>query len=616
MGLADGSERLHGDPDSSGAAAASRYAPHAPDDAGASCSIPAGSLRDRCPYQTGPRNAKDVWWFRALLGLGAACVLGGIVAAATCDKRLFMEPSFLEAPSACARPGFAPRALMEDRIAAAVGVSGWAVVLWLVLSLVLPLALGVVWLKAWARHAQKMIWVSAGIHVASLTAAAVLMFTVGAAAGGGVMLFLAVVVAVLWGCCRRQMALCARLLSVAAHGLEASPGLMGLGLALWAAGGAVLLAATGFGLAAFATGGPAPNPLLTSARRLVSPPEDASPSDLPPAGESFAAIYAGRCELDGSTIPCCSWQTSPGGGFLIFLLCVTALWAFAALGAARQFAVSGVVAQWYYAPAGCAPTGALRATLRHALGPQRGTVCFAGAVMALIQALRQAADSGTRTSDGRQGAGAAAAALLCCVLRAAAQCVLSVAEFLCRYALTWAALTGQGLVDAGKEVTALLKRNLLDAVTVWWMPGAVVGLTSFALAALWGCVVFAAVALSAGRREPALPAAAGVGALGGLAAGLVLQLLGRLLLDAVDTVFVCWACDRDQGAAGRADVDEVLAAVATRGGGPAPGAVVSQPHGGYAYGASDAAAGGGGGGGSVQMTAPPPQAPPAYLPRS
>ncbi|KAI8467366.1 MAG: hypothetical protein J3K34DRAFT_523762 [Monoraphidium minutum] len=100
---------------------------------------------------------------------------------------------------------------------------------------------------------------------------------------------------------------------------------------------------------------------------------------------------------------------------------------------------------------------------------------------------------------------------------------------------------------AGKEVTALLKRNLLDTVTVWWMPGAVVGLTSFALAALWGCVVFAAVALTAGRRKSALFAAAGVGALGGLAAGLVLQLLGRLLMDAVDAVFYVLGAEAPPG---------------------------------------------------------------------
>ena len=149
---------------------------------------------------------------------------------------------------------------------------------------------------------------------------------------------------------------------------------------------------------------------------------------------------------------------------------------------------------------------------------------------------------------------------------------------------------------AGKAVTALLQRNLLDATTVWWMPSAVVGLTSFALAALWGCVVFAAVALTT-PGELGWLAATGVACLGAVAMGAVLQLLGRLLLDAVDTVFLCWAYDRDAHTATRADVEEVFGEVAKKM--QAPGAIVTQPGGGYAYGAGLEQQAG-----SIQMQAP------------
>jgi hypothetical protein len=152
------------------------------------------------------------------------------------------------------------------------------------------------------------------------------------------------------------------------------------------------------------------------------------------------------------------WRTSPAGNFFIALLSVTALWAWMAIGAARQFCVSGVVAQWYYAPAGVAPQDALSATVRHALGPQSGTVAFAGAVLAAVQALRQAANSSLRT-EGRDGIGAAVAAVLCCIARCAANLVLSIVEFLCRYSLIWSALTGQSLVDSGGLVRGKRRRG-------------------------------------------------------------------------------------------------------------------------------------------------------------
>lgn len=145
----------------------------------------------------------------------------------------------------------------------------------------------------------------------------------------------------------------------------------------------------------------------------------------------------------------------------------------------------------------------------------------------------------------------------------------------------------------------MLKRNLLDVVTVWWMPGAVVGLTAMALAMLWGSIVFAAVAVTV-QGQGSVLAAVGVAALGALAMGVVLQLLGSLLLDAVDTVFVCWACDKDQQLSSRPDVDEVFGSVVKKS--SPPGAVITQPAGGYAYGANDSHQPG------IQMQAPRPAA--------
>lgn len=56
--------------------------------------LPPGA--DGCPYRAGPRSRRDAWWFRALLGLGAAALLGGIIAAAKADQRCVRASGVLQ----------------------------------------------------------------------------------------------------------------------------------------------------------------------------------------------------------------------------------------------------------------------------------------------------------------------------------------------------------------------------------------------------------------------------------------------------------------------------------------------------------------------------------------
>jgi len=116
---------------------------------------------------------------------------------------------------------------------------------------------------------MKMIWASAALHVGCLGAAAVTLLASGSAVGGSVLLLLALAVLLMWGCYRRQLELCGRLLSIAAHAVRASPALVWLSVGLCAAAGLILVTATGFGIAAYSNGRAVPNPLLTSAHSLV-----------------------------------------------------------------------------------------------------------------------------------------------------------------------------------------------------------------------------------------------------------------------------------------------------------------------------------------------------------
>jgi hypothetical protein len=64
--------------------------------------------------------------------------------------------------------------------------------------------------------------------------------------------------------------------------------------------------------------------------------------------------------------------------------------------------------------------------------------------MTLIDLLRKVVDRGTR-----QRQEASLAGLLCCLLACVARAVLAWIEFLNKFALLWAAMTGQAFIDSG-----------------------------------------------------------------------------------------------------------------------------------------------------------------------
>lgn len=128
-------------------------------------------------------------------------------------------------------------------------------------------------------------------------------------------------------------------------------------------------------------------------------------------------------------------------------------------------------------------------------------------------------------------------------------------------------------VVLGKGVVSLLSRNLVESTTIWWVPATVIALTSMAVAALWGAILYLAVLSSVGLVN--WGAALGVAVVGALACAFVLHLVGALLLDCVDTVFLCYVMDKDRATMTRADVHDIFAHI--------PGCKCSGPAGGGVY---------------------------------
>ena len=380
----------------------------------------------------------------------------------------------------------------------------------------------------------------------------------GLAGPGAGLLGLAALTALALYVWRDEVALCGRLLAVSAAALNALPSLLGVALGVnvvSAVAGLCFVAMTGAGAA---VGVVVPNPLREGARSCVDP--------------------------QGAAVACCAWHPAPWGPPYAALATAAAAWATLTLGQLRVFVTSGAVAQWYYAH-GAPPAGATLGAVRNALGPSFGSIAFGGAVMALCDALRSLA-SPAPAEDGTQPG------VFAQLLGAIASGLLTLAEFLTKFATVAIAVSGDGLVEGARGATSLLRRVALSAAGVWFFPPLV--LHSFAAAAgvAWGALAGGLYAATKGGVADLPREAVVLGAASGFTAWLVLAFFSGVLLSVVDAVFYCYALDRDTGATTRSDVHEVLDRVPC-------GVVVQNPGGGLAYGAHRVAPGSLAGGGAV-----------------
>lgn len=152
-----------------------------------------------------------------------------------------------------------------------------------------------------------------------------------------------------------------------------------------------------------------------------------------------------------------------------------------------------------------------------------------------------------------------------------------------KFSVVRMAITGEALMDACRSTADLLTRNLLDTVGVWWFPGMVLQVTALLVALLWGGAVFGGAYAYWGGTKVAMSSAAVMGVLAFVFALLTSAFINGILLNVVDAAYICFAMDRDAGTVSRHDVHDVYVALPSN---KAPGGVVEQPGGTFAYGAA------------------------------
>ena len=219
----------------------------------------------------------------------------------------------------------------------------------------------------------------------------------------------------------------------------------------------------------------------------------------------------------------------------------------------KQYTIAGTVAQWYFSPVGTPVTGNLQRAFKHAVGPSLGSVTFAAAVLTLISLIRD------KLNEMREGRGAMAA--LMCFFKIFVELLLELAEALTEYSVMFTAISGQKLMDAGRETVAMFKRNFGDAFAMWAFPGAMLGSLVFFMSLVWGQTVGTATFVLTINDEYQIHATAITGVLTWIFSLFIMMYFASIVLDTTKAVFLCYCIDKDSAQVTKSDVHEVFAAV-------------------------------------------------------
>jgi hypothetical protein len=466
-----------------------------------------------------------------------------------------LTPDYLADPSHCPVETGARRLLQGDGPAFSGNDFLTHATSWLTVSVIASLLLGGAFVHLIRHHAHTLTKATIGFQLFVPTLLCFsLLFSghVWQAVGAGLLAGLTYFVFYLW---RNELAVAAKLLSVAGHGLaENFASLVALTIGLNVASLVLAAPLVGSLIVSLANGDVVPNPMRQGSDVCV----DAS----------------------GLDVPCCAWQPRASAAASMALAGLTAVWLSLTANQIRVFAVSGTIAQWYFSPPGALTVGSLRRSLRHGLTSSFGTNAFAGLVLTFTNAVK------SQNAADQQNGNYSLLGLL-------ASCIASIYEYLTKFATVMAAISGEGLLPAGRRVTDLLARNLLNAfATTIWFPSAVVHLASFTLATLWGGAVWVTYrwlhgsrGASGGELYPSSNAAV-LGVLAGAFSLFVLVFVCGVLLSVLDAVFVCFALDRDREAVANAEMYEALLGVAEE-----RGVLVQGPNDTLEYGAVDSGSG-------------------------
>ncbi|CAH8338584.1 unnamed protein product [Eruca vesicaria subsp. sativa] len=247
-------------------------------------------------------------------------------------------------------------------------------------------------------------------------------------------------------------------------------------------------------------------------------------------------------EVDGEYV--CEWKEDSWVPAYYALAILTMIWSLAVMVEMQVYVISGAIAQWYFSKEESMPKKCIRSSLRNAFGQSFGTICLSGILIAVVRVVRAIVDNAREENP--QG-------IVNFVLRCCANTLLGAFDYLNKFTINFAAITGESYCTSAKMTYELLRRNLLSAVFVETVSTRILTGIVFVLSAAYAVATWAVLrGVSSLGVDSYL-----VAILAWLLLSLVLAFFVHVLDNVIDTIYVCYAIDRDKGEVCKQEVHEV-----------------------------------------------------------
>ncbi|GMH02973.1 hypothetical protein Nepgr_004812 [Nepenthes gracilis] len=240
----------------------------------------------------------------------------------------------------------------------------------------------------------------------------------------------------------------------------------------------------------------------------------------------------------------CVWKQDSWVPAYYALAIITMLWSAAVTVETKAYVISGTIAQWYFSKDDSTPKRKIRSSLRNAFGPSFGSICLSGLLIFVVRIIRVTVDS-ARQED--------VPGIINLILRCCVNTFLSAIDFLNKFTINFVAITGEAYCTSARMTYELLKRNLLSAVFVETISTRLLAGVIFVISTIYAIVL---CAILNGATDLGVDVYY-VAALAWLLLMVVLGFLVHVLDNVIDTVYVCYAIDRDRGEVCKTDVHEV-----------------------------------------------------------
>ncbi|KAL4569685.1 hypothetical protein LXL04_025327 [Taraxacum kok-saghyz] len=266
-------------------------------------------------------------------------------------------------------------------------------------------------------------------------------------------------------------------------------------------------------------------------------------------GDKF--LFLNLFRLNGEIVPreeqgkvFCVWKQDSWVPAYFALAIITMLWSATAMVEAQVYVISGTIAQWYFSKDDSKVRKTIRHSLRNAFGPSFGTICFSGLLIGIVRIVRAAVDSAASED---------ASGMINLILRCCVNAFLSAFEFLNKFTINFSAITGEAYCSSARLTYELLRRNLLSAVIVETVSTRLLAAIIFVLSAIYAIVVCVILKAASGLGVDSYF----VAAMAFVVLMVVLGLLVSVLDNVIDTVYICYAVDRDKGEVCKQEVHEI-----------------------------------------------------------